>query len=142
MKSLIVLFAALFLGSNLWAQAQSNAQVEIQIQPRYLKTELQDRTIDRYSYNFGRVWLNSSSSISYRLTNTGTTPLTFQRATISGGNYSATHSCTVVLAPGDVCGFNIRFSPFFEGLSTGRFILSFVEDLDLVVDLWGEGYRM
>jgi len=137
MKSLMTLICACLLSSA----AMASGQIEIQAQSKS-QNSVQASTVDRYNYYFGRVWLNTSSYASYKLTNTGTTPLTFQRATISGADYSATHSCTGVLAPNAVCQFDIRFSPFWEGYSSGRFILSFVEDLDIVVDLQGEGYKM
>ena len=105
------------------------------------QAQMQERQVDYYSYNFGRVWLNSSQYASYRLTNTGSTPLTFLQATISGSGYSARHNCNGVVLPHQVCRFDIRYNPFFVGFDSGRFVLSFVEDLDLVADLWGEGYR-
>ncbi len=138
MKSLMTLVCACLLATG----AMASQQVEIQIQAKENAGDIQSNAVDYYSYNFGRIWVNSSSYASYKLTNTGTTPLTFQRATISGADYSATHSCTGVLAPNAVCQFDIRFSPFWPGFSSGRFVLSFVEDLDLVVDVSGEGYRM
>jgi hypothetical protein len=118
------------------------AATELEVKANLQTTATENiRTIDRYSYNFGRVWTNSSTYISYGLTNTGTTNLTFDQATIRGAGFSGTHTCTAVLAPMQRCSFTIRFSPFFEGLHSGRFILSFVEDLDIVVDLWGESVR-
>lgn len=134
MKSLMTLISALLLAST----AMASEQIEIQVSSQAL---VQPTTVDHYSYNFGRVWLHTSSYASYKLTNTGTTPMTFDRATISGADYSASHSCTGVLVAGASCRFDIRFSPFFEGFRSGRFVLSFMEDLHIVVDLWGEGYR-
>lgn len=138
MKSLMTLVCACLLAAG----AMASEQVEIQVQAKQNTGEVQAKTVDYYSYYFGRIWVNSSAYASYKLTNTGTTVLTFQRATISGANYSATHSCTGVLEPNQACWFDIRFSPFWVGYSTGRFVLSFVEDLDIVVDVRGEGYRM
>lgn len=138
MKSLMTLICACLLASG----AMASEQIEIHVQSHPSQNSVQANTVDYYSYYFGRVWLNTSSYASYKLTNTGTTPLTFQRATISGTSYGATHSCTGVLVPNAVCQFEIRFNPFWEGFSSGRFILSFVEDLDIVVDVQGEGYKM
>jgi len=138
MKSLMTLVCACLLATG----AMASQQIEIQAQTKQNSSDVQANTVDYYSYYFGRVWVNTSSYASYKLTNTGTTPLTFQRATISGMDYSATHSCTGVLAPNEVCQFDIRFSPFWEGYRSGRFVLSFVEDLDIVVDVSGEGYKM
>lgn len=136
MKSLMTLVCACLLTTG----AMAYQQVEIQVQAKQNTSGAQARKVDYYSYYFGRVWVNTSSYAGYKLTNTGTTPLTFKRATISGADYRATHSCKGVLAPNAVCQFDIRFSPFWRGYSSGRFVLSFVEDLDIVVDVSGEGY--
>ncbi len=138
MKFVIYFFAAITFMLNV----QARASIEIKVEDFSPPSEIQQRVIDRYSYNFGRVWLNSSQYASYRLTNTGSTPLTFQSASVSGIDFSASHSCVGKLAPQQVCRFDIRYSPFFAGFNSGRFILSFIENLDIVVDLWGEGYRL
>lgn len=137
MKKIFALLSVVFIALS----AQANQSIEINTSSLHAQEDTQHRTIDRYTYNFGRVWLNSSQYASYRLTNTGDLPLTFLSASISGADYSASHSCVGVLQPNQVCQFDIRYSPFFTGFSSGRFVLSFVEDLDIVVDLWGEGYR-
>ena len=133
---LLTLFVTL---STLLTTSQAFASIELQIQTAVSAST--ERQIERYSYNFGRVPLYSSQYARYKLTNTGTTPLTFQQARIGGSGYSADHTCTSILQPQEVCQFTIRYNPVFDGLSSGRFILSFVENLDIVVDLWGEGYR-
>lgn len=94
----------------------------------------------QYSYNFGTVWVNSRAVANYTLRNTGTTPLAFNRAYIYGADFSANHSCDRVIMPNEVCNFSIYYWPMFEGLSSGRFVLSFIED-DIVVDLWGQARR-
>lgn len=137
MKSLMTFICAcLFASATLAAE-----QIEIQVKNKQTENSVQTQAVDYYSYYFGRVWVNSSAYASYKLTNTGTVPLTFLRSTISGRDYSARHSCGGVLEAGAACHFEIRFSPFWEGTSYGRFILSFVENLDIVVDVHGEGYR-
>jgi hypothetical protein len=93
------------------------------------------------SYNFGTVWANSRSFARFTVTNTGTTPLTFADAVIYGGDFRATHSCRPGLLPNEKCFFEVEYWPMFEGMSSGRFILSFVEDR-IVVDLWGQSRRM
>jgi hypothetical protein len=91
------------------------AATELEVKANLQTTATENiRTIDRYSYNFGRVWTNSSTYISYGLTNTGTTNLTFDQATIRGAGFSGTHTCTAVLAPMQRCSFTIRFSPFLK----------------------------
>lgn len=93
------------------------------------------------SYNFGTVWVNSRASAAFTLKNTGTTPLTFKEAYIYGANFSADHSCTKGLQPNEVCNFTMYYWPMFEGMDSGRFVLSFVEE-DVVFDLWGRAQRM
>ena len=97
--------------------------------------------VDRQYYDFGFVPVNSVRYVNYSVTNTGDTPLTFSRAVIYGGAFSATHSCSGVLAPKAKCGFEIRFWPMLDGVTSGRFILDFVEDSSVIVDLWGTGTR-
>lgn len=96
----------------------------------------------RYSYNFGTVWLNSQQSIRYKFTNSKTTEINFKLATISGAGYRANHTCTGTLKPQEVCYFTIVFSPSFEGMNSGQFILSFKENYSIIVDLWGTGVRL
>ena len=93
-----------------------------------------------YSHNFGTVWVNSRVVANYTIRNTGTTPLTFNRAYIYGADFSANHSCDRVVKPNEICNFSIYFWPMFEGMSSGRFVLSFIED-EIVIDLWGQARR-
>jgi len=99
------------------------------------------RTQESLYHNFGRIWTNSRSSVRYTVTNTGDQPLTFQRATISGSAFDASHNCAKGLLPKQKCSFTINFWPAFEGLYSGRFALNFVED-QIIVNLWGEAYKM
>ena len=94
-----------------------------------------------HSYNFGSVWVNSRAIANFNLKNTGTTSLIFKEAYIYGGDFSANHSCTRGLQPNEVCTFSISFWPMFEGMASGRFVLSFFEE-DVVFDLWGQAQRM
>lgn len=129
-----MIFAAisLFLAMNVNA-----AQIEIKVKGG--NSELQ--TEGRYSYNFGTVWLNSRAVASFNLRNTGSTPLTYSRAYIYGGDYSANHSCERGILPNETCTFSIYYWPVFEGMSSGQFVLSFIEE-DVVFDLWGQARRM
>ncbi len=125
-----IIFAAfcLFLAVNVNA-----SQIE-------LKSTGEVQSQSRYSYNFGTVWVNSRAVASFNLKNNGTTPLTFSRAFIYGGDYSADHSCEHGLMPNEVCSFSIYYWPMFEGMSSGQFVLRFVEE-DVVFDLWGQARR-
>ena len=101
----------------------------------------QEKAVERHFYNFGLQRVGSYSSVSYRVTNTGSTPLSFQDARIGGIGYSANHNCGGVLAPQERCSFRINYFPPFEGYHTGRFILSFDQGSDIVVDLSGQAVR-
>ena len=94
----------------------------------------------RYSHNFGTVWVNSRVMSNYTLRNTGATPLTFNRAYIYGVDFSANHSCERGIMPNEICNFSVYYWPMFEGMSSGRFVLSFIEE-DIVFDLWGQARR-
>lgn len=101
----------------------------------------EDKGIERHSYYFGPVRINMPSFINYRVTNTGTTPLAFQRASIGGIGFSARHSCTGVLNPQARCQFTIQYAPFFEGYNVGQFRLGFDQGYEIVVDVSGQGVR-
>ena len=94
-----------------------------------------------HSYNFGTQWTHSRSFVRFTVTNTGTTPLTYRNAIIYGADFRASHSCVNGLLPNERCSFEVEYWPMFEGQSSGRFILNFVED-EIVVDLWGQARRM
>ncbi|MEQ1722020.1 MAG: choice-of-anchor D domain-containing protein [Pseudobdellovibrio sp.] len=127
---LIYVVMGLFMAFSVQA-----AQLEITSNAGAVKTE------GFHSYNFGTVWTNSRSEARFTLKNTGTTPLTFKEAYIYGADFSASHSCVRGLLPNEVCTFSIAYWPMFEGMASGRFVLSFVED-QVVVDLWGQARRM
>jgi len=114
------------------------AQAELSIQVAAPASEIQTQSVQRLSYNFGRVPVNTPRYVRFDVTNTGTIPLTFRDATISGIDYDAFHSCGGILPVGARCWFEIRYWPRFERFSSGRFTLFFMEDTGIVVDLWGE----
>lgn len=97
-------------------------------------------TEGRYSYDFGTVWVHQSTTRGFNLKNTGTTPLTYKDAVIYGADYSARHSCNKTVMPNESCSFEVTYWPVFEGMSSGRFVLSFIED-QIVMDLWGRARR-
>lgn len=133
----ILLLASLLLSSAAFA----HTTVEIKVKPVVSGDVRVQRTVDRYSYNFGQVRLYTSQYVTYTLTNTGTTPMTFSQALIGGAGFDAYHNCTGAIQPNEKCSFEIIFQPMSEFASSGRFILSFVEDLDIVVDVFGIGSR-
>ncbi|AUN98373.1 hypothetical protein C0V70_09700 [Bacteriovorax stolpii] len=115
--------------------------------PVFAKTNVQgnielssEKGVERHYYHFGVQRVHSYSSIAYRVTNTGTTPLNMIRATIGGTNYGASTNCRT-LQPGERCSFRIDYRPFFEGYHTGRFTLSFDQDSHIVVDVSGQAVR-
>lgn len=140
MKTLLLL-ATLIVSTSAWAAqnfnlSASSSNVEISD-----VTPASARTVDRYGYNFGLVVIGTTKYVTYTLTNTGTTPLTFERAIINGARFDAYHSCDISLQPNQKCRFEISFNPLFVGVQSGQFVLSFIENLDIVVDLWGNGSR-
>ena len=125
------------LGLLIAFSAQAHAgQLAVQVQNNLSAME------DYLFYDFGTVFVNSRSAVRYTVTNTGVTPLTFSDAYVYGSDYRADHSCFGVLAPGARCEFEIVFWPFFEGISSGRFVLNFVENDNITVDLRGMARRM
>ena len=97
--------------------------------------------VEYLSYYFGQVQMNTTTSVTYKVTNTGTTPLVFQSAAISGIGYDAYHTCKNGLAPKATCNFEIIFWPTMPGFMTGRFDLPFEQNTEFVVDLTGDSVR-
>ncbi len=110
-------------------------QIEVSVAEGIVKAQ------ERHSYNFGIVWPNTRREVGFSIKNTGSTPLTFNKAIIYGGDFSARHSCANGLLPNEVCNFSIAYWPMFEGISSGQFRLGFHED-EVIVDLWGQANRM
>lgn len=77
--------------------------------------------------NFGNVFIGQSSQASqtyaaFRLTNTGTGPLTVNSITVAGGDFPVTNYCPVggsPLAAGSTCMTLIVFTPVAAGARTG-----------------------
>lgn len=126
MKKMFLIFIALFS-----LTALAGFQIELNNQ----------NALERHSYYFGNVNVNFKSNVRYKVTNTGTTPLVFQRATISGASFDAYHNCIMGLKPKEVCYFTIEFWPAFESLYYGRFDLQFDQGSEIMVDVTGRGVR-
>lgn len=120
--------------------ANADLQVELTAQNQQLQTESSS-----HYYNFGQVAVNSMNTVSYTITNTGTTFLQFSTASVWGMNYDANHSCTQGLNPNQRCQFQIRYWPFNLGLHTGQFEIRFygpsASPESIRVDLWGEAVQ-
>lgn len=135
-KTMIVLALGLFALIEV-----SEAQLSVEsVQGDNLSQLEQAQTQDFQSYNFGRIPVNTTSRVTYTVTNTGTEPLVFKDAVVWGASYSARHSCAKGLAAKQKCQFTIQFWPSFSGIYSGRFQLAFTND-KILVDLWGEGYQ-
>ncbi len=98
-------------------------------------------TVAHLSHDFGTVWVQQRVSQVFNVRNKGPGTLTFKEAYVYGGDFSARHNCPLNLMPEQRCSFEISYWPMFEGFSSGRFVLEFVEE-QLVVDLWGRAQRM
>lgn len=95
-----------------------------------------------FYYNFGRLHPNIASYARYYVKNTGSTPLNFLRATISGAfDYDAYHTCQQGLLPQQSCWFEIRYLPRFEGFHTARFVINFDQNNNIIVNVAGEAVR-
>lgn len=127
MRSLLIACSLLFT-ANVFAATK---QIEI----------TEEKGVERHSYYFGMVRVNSMNMVTYTVTNTGTTPLTFHSATISGIDFSAVHNCSNGLMPQQRCSFRITYAPFMEGYHAGRFYLAFDPEADIQVNVSGQATR-
>ena len=133
MKKLILLCSILF-SAYAFAQVEVTELNEIEIG--------QDKEVERHWHNFGMVRVNTRSYASYGLKNTGTTPMTFVSARISGIDFYASHNCGGVLEPQERCIIRIEFAPFSQGYKTGALLFTYVEDYQLYFDLSGNATRL
>ncbi len=120
------------------------ANADLRVELAQSNQEFQVESSSHY-YNFGRVIVNSMNSVSYTITNTGTTPLQFSTASVWGANYDSYHSCYSGLNPNQSCQFQIRYWPFTVGLHSGQFEARFYGSSTIPesirVDMWGEAVQ-
>lgn len=126
---------------SLLISSYSQAQVSISVTPVETQDFIQPMDSSFLFYNFGRQFVGSVRFVRYDVTNTGTEPLQFGSAVISGSfDFDGYHNCTNGLLPRQKCIFEISYRPVFEGFDTGRFSISFSGNNTIVVDLRGEGF--
>ncbi len=128
--------------------AFANAYIEVQMVtnepalPNQTVESVQTiETMQRLSYYFGIVDINSYNTARWTITNRGTTPINYLSSYISGIDFRASHSCYGVLNPNQQCDFTITYWPAFEGYDSGWFEISFSENNVITVDVWGEARR-
>jgi len=71
------------------------------------------------SLDFGQVAVGTSSTQSVTLTNPTQSPLDITSIQASGGDYTQTNNCGIVVNPGASCSIAITFSPSALGTSVG-----------------------
>lgn len=126
---------------GLFLSSYSQAQVSLSVTPADSQEIVQPFESSFLYYDFGRQFVGSVRYARYDVTNTGTEPLKFVSAIISGSfDFRGYHNCTNGLLPNQKCVFEIRYQPMFEGFDTGRFSISFSGDNTIVVELRGEGF--
>ena len=126
---------ALILGTFLFSLVGHAGQLVIESAQEQISAK------DYVYYDFGMVMINTRVAVRYTVTNTGATPLTYKDDYISGMGFQGAHSCNTVLQPKQKCQFEISFWPYFEGFSSGRFVIDFVENDNITIDLRGQGRR-
>lgn len=118
----------------------SFSQASVSVTPSDSQIQIQPLESTFLFYNFGSIFVGSSRYVRYDVTNTGTEPLNFRSAEISGSfDFDGYHNCSNGLLPRQQCIFEISYRPVFEGFDSGRFSLSFSGNNLIVVDLRGEG---
>lgn len=132
------LLTALFLSLFTTAQASENILITpmSQVSQAELTPLAMPSTMGRTSYDFGYTWVNSLSTATFKITNTGDTPLTYRQAVIYGVHFGARHNCSAGLLPNQSCNVRVEFWPHQEGYFSGQFQLRFKEDR-VIIDLWG-----
>jgi hypothetical protein len=121
------------------SSAQATAPVlEINVSPG----EQQLQRDSRYYVNFGRVRVGQTAYRGFTLRNTGYVPLVIRDFDVSGRDFSADDNCPTILRAGQRCSFEVYFSPWMEGYSTGSLYVSTSSGM-MTLDLsgWGVRYR-
>jgi hypothetical protein len=132
MRNLLIA-CSLFFSAHAFAAKATDSVKSIEIS--------QDKAVERHYYNFGMQRVGMPVFVTYRVTNTGSTPIFFQNARIGGIGFSANHNCTGVLVPSQRCSFRIQYAAPFEGYHSGQFVMSFDQGSDIVVSLSGQAVR-
>jgi hypothetical protein len=134
---LLIIACSLLLSSVLFAQeTNSSKTTDIQI-----SSDNADKNLDHIFYNFGMIPVNTVQYANFTVTNIGNQPLYFRQARISGPGYYANTNCNQILIPGQRCFFTIEFRPWYEGFSSGQFMMSFDSSYTVIVDLTGQAFR-
>lgn len=141
MKMIFALMAALFtVSASAAALSPQRSSIEITAEAGAANAGAANAK-GYYRVDFGTVFVHQRQVQRFTLRNTGTVPLTFRDAYVSGSDFAAYHGCRNGLLPNESCPFEIEYSPFFEGFSSGRFDLNFFED-QITFDLFGRAQRM
>jgi Abnormal spindle-like microcephaly-assoc'd, ASPM-SPD-2-Hydin len=99
-------------------------------------------TIAPTNVEFGSVTVNTSSTVTVRLTSTGTAPVTIKSGKLTGSGFKMSGATfPVTLDPGLALTLDIQFHPAVTGAATGRLTLESNSSVNgkLVVDLTGRG---
>lgn len=139
MKKVSALFSVLLTLTSFNAFSQFQAEAEYPLTA--LSAPVEVSTQSYYYYNFGTVYVGSSRSAYFSITNRGSTPLTFRGAYVSGIDFNAYYSCPRVLLPGQICQMDVRYWPRAEGWHRGRVYVMFQEASDLIIDVEGRATR-
>jgi hypothetical protein len=130
----------IFVICGLFLSTFSQAQASLSVTASDSQVQIQPLDSTFLYYNFGRQFVGTTRFVRYDVTNTGTVPLQFRSAEISGSfDFDGYHNCTNGLLPRQQCIFEISYRPIFVGYDTGRFSISFSGNNLIVVDLRGEG---
>lgn len=131
----LFLFAAIAFAQSSFAQIQVKA---LNINSSAEARESRDQNVSHY---FGNVNVNTSSFVSWVITNSGDEAIQLLGANLSGIMYSGSTNCGNVLEPKSKCQVDIRYAPFTEGMHTGYLDMVFDKGGNIYFDFWGQGVR-
>jgi hypothetical protein len=139
MKNLCIVFS-LILSNVLFADSEiKNINLDTDSAISIESTE--NKEVDRLFFNFGLISVGAYRFQNFYLTNTGRVPLFFRSARLSGPGFFVRHNCGGVLPIRGQCNFTIEFSPFYEGMYSGQFMMSFDPGYSVIVNLQGQAFR-
>lgn len=132
MKTLLIACSLFF---SVYAIAQENVLEISSSEASY------NKSVVRRSHSYGIVAVNTTSTMTYNVTNTGTIPLYFQRASLAGREFYVHHNCAGSLNPGQKCYFRISYAPMMTGYHAGQFVLPYDQDSAIIINLSGQAVR-
>ena len=133
MKLITTALLGLLISLSSFAADSKNLEITVN------ENQIEAAANQYYSYDFGQVFINSSSFANFNIRNTGSGVLAIHGIYIGGATFTAWSNCPAYLNPGQACGARVEFRPWYDGYHRGRLEFRFAQD-SIFVDLFGRAF--